>query len=83
MRTVGQKIEKPLSLNASGGLMREAAAFKEMLQNAFPSGKLGYVPKGIYRFASHEAANKQDEIFLAQHMAKIECQMNLRHSNEV
>lgn len=76
MRTVGQKIERPLSANASGELLREASAFNEMLQNAFPSGKITHIPKGIYRFASHEEANKQDEICLAQHMAKIELHMN-------
>jgi hypothetical protein len=76
MRTVGQKIERPLSANASGELLREAAAFNEMLQNAFPLGKVGYIPKGVYRFTSHDAANKQDEVCLAQHMAKIERHMS-------
>lgn len=80
MRTVGQKIERLLSANASGELLREAAAFNEMLQNAFPSGKITHIPKGIYRFASHfashEEANKQDETCLALHMAKIELRMN-------
>jgi hypothetical protein len=76
MRTVGQKIERPLSANASGELLREAAAFNETLQNAFPSGKITHTPKGVYRFASHEEANQQDEIYLAQHMAKIELRMN-------
>ena len=79
MRTVGQKIERPLSAKASGALLREAAAFNEMLQNAFPFGKLGYFPKGVYRFASHEDANKQDEMCLALHMAKIELRMNKKH----
>lgn len=76
MRVIGQKIERPLSANASGELLREAAAFNEMLQNAFPSGKLGHIPKGVYRFTSHEEANRQDEIYLALHMAKIELRMN-------
>ena len=76
MRIVGKKIERPLSANASGELLRDAAAFNEMLQNAFPSGKIGHIPKGVYRFSSHDEANKQDEIFLAQHMAKIELNMN-------
>jgi len=76
MRTVGQKIERPLSADASGELLREAAAFNEMLQNAFPFGGVGHFPKGVYRFSSHAEANKQDGICLAQHMAKIELQMN-------
>lgn len=76
MRIVGHKIEKPLSRNASGELLREAAAFNEMLQNAFPTGKLGHMPKGIYRFASHEAANQQDERYLERHMAQIELRMS-------
>jgi len=76
MRTVGQKIERPLSASASGELLREAAKFNEMLQNAFPAGKITHIPKGVYRFASHEEANKQDESCLAQHMAKIELHMN-------
>lgn len=76
MRTVGKKIERPLSANASGELLREAAAFNEMLQNAFPSGKVSHIPKGVYRFASHEEANQQDETCLAQHMAKIELRMH-------
>ena len=72
MKTVGKKIERPLMADASGSLLCEAAAFNETLQNAFPFGKLGPIPKGLYRFASHEEANLQDEICLARHMAKIE-----------
>jgi hypothetical protein len=72
MRTIGQKFERPLAAEASGVLLREAAAFNEMLQNAFPFGKVGHIPKGLYRFASHEEANRQDETCLARHMAKIE-----------
>lgn len=76
MRIVGKKTDRPLCENASGEALREAAAFNEMLQNAFPLGKQGYIPKGIYRFARPEQANKQEAVCLAQHMAKIEMRMN-------
>lgn len=80
MRTIGHKTERPLSAKASGDLLREAAVFNEMLQSAFPFGMVGHIPKGLYRFASHEEANRQDDTCLAQHMAKIERRMNgLRH----
>jgi hypothetical protein len=76
MRIVGKRTDRPLCENASGEALREAAAFNEMLQNAFPFGTLGYIPKGVYKFARPEQANQQEASCIAQHMAKIEMQMN-------
>lgn len=76
MRIVGKKTDRPLCEAASGEALREAAAFNEMLQNAFPYGKQGHTPKGVYRFSRQEEANQQDEMYLARHMAKIELRMN-------
>jgi hypothetical protein len=63
MRQVGSYKEVALENHASGELLREACAFNEMLQAAFPYGKLIAVRKGVYRFKSQqEANNHQDQI---------------------
>lgn len=72
MRIVGKRSEPMPSQLASGDALMRAASFNEMMQSVMPYGKIGCIPKGIYRYKTHEAANRHQDECLAIHMAKIE-----------
>jgi len=65
MRQVGSRREQGLAINASGSLLTEGARFSEAVSRLSQST---FVPKGIYRFGSHEAANKHAEDCLVRGM---------------
>lgn len=80
MRTIGTNSgEIVLPGKASGDLLKQGAAFNESLQEFFPSGKTGYIPKGLYRFMTHADANHHQEDCLAMHIARMT--VNARNSN--
>lgn len=68
MRSVGRRVEREMAAHASGALLAEGARFNESIAGL---SRIGYVPKGIYRFRSHEEANRYDEHCLAQAMARL------------
>jgi len=68
MRQVGVRREQGLSLNASGSLLIEGARFSEAVSRLSQST---FVPKGIYRFRSHEAANQHAEDCLVRGMGTL------------
>jgi hypothetical protein len=65
MRQVGSRRERTIALDASGSLLIEGALFNEAVARLAPST---FVPKGIYRFRSHEAANQHAAECLARGM---------------
>jgi hypothetical protein len=65
MRQVGSRRERAISIEASGNLLIEGALFNEAVSRLSPST---FVPKGIYRFRSHEAANQHVEDCLVRGM---------------
>ena len=68
MRQVGSKRERPLAVTASGEMLAEGARFNEAISRLSQST---FVPKGIYRFASHEAANRHAEDCLVEGMGRL------------
>jgi hypothetical protein len=66
MRTVGSRREQPLEAQASGALLAEGARFNESIARLARST---FVAKGVYRFKSHEEANRHELDCLAQGMA--------------
>jgi hypothetical protein len=68
MRQVGTRRERPLARHASGELLAEGARFSETVANL---AKTTFIPKGVYRFRSHEEANLHDAEYLAQGMGKL------------
>ncbi|MDO9012985.1 MAG: hypothetical protein Q7U78_14465 [Gallionella sp.] len=76
MRIVGRKSELLPTSAASGEALMRAASFNEMMQSIMPYGKIGCIPKGIYRFKTHEEANRQQDECLVRHMAKIQIKIN-------
>ncbi len=70
MRTVGQRKERPISLLASGALLAAGARFNDELHR-LPTGDTTFIPKGVYRFKTHEEASRHQLECLARGMAKL------------
>ena len=68
MRQVGSRRERALAANPSGKLLAEGARFSESISRLSNGA---FVPKGIYRFSSHEAANRRAEDCLVRGMARL------------
>ena len=68
MKHIGQRREPTLSPSASGKLLAEGALFNESIARIAPST---FMPKGVYRFKSHEEANRHAQDCLAQGMARL------------
>jgi hypothetical protein len=68
MRQVGSKRERTLAKKASGILLVEGARFNEAISRLSPTT---FVPKGIYRFRSHDAANRHAEDCLVRGMGRL------------
>lgn len=58
MRIVGQRKEHPITFSASASLLAEGARFNDEIHR-LPTGNETFIPKGIFRFKTHEAANRQ------------------------
>jgi len=57
MRVVGSRTERPITFSASGALLAEGARFNDEIHK-LPSGNITCIPKGVFRFRSHEEANE-------------------------
>lgn len=55
MRQVGTRLDAEVVEQASGRLLAEGARLSESLSRLAPTT---FVPKGIYRFGSHDEANR-------------------------
>lgn len=69
MRIIGSRREAPISFSASAVLLAEGARFNDEIHR-LPTGNATFIPKGVYRFSSHEEANRQWEDCLVHGMAK-------------
>jgi hypothetical protein len=67
MKTVGHRQPSPLIRHASGDRLADGARFCETLASFCPT--LG-IAKGVYRYASQEAANQHWLECIARGMAK-------------
>ena len=65
VKQVGSRREPPLSMQASGDLLAKGARFSESLSRL--SGGT-FIPKGIYRFRSHDEANRHAQDCLVRGM---------------
>lgn len=70
MRVIGRRVEAPLSFSASGELLAQGARFNDGLRG-LPTGDAAYIPKGLYRFRSHEEADNHAQKCLANGMARL------------
>lgn len=70
MRIVGHRSERGIVSEPSGRLLAEGARASDDLR-AFPGGGTDFVPKGVYRFMTHEQANRHWVECLAEAMARL------------
>lgn len=68
MRQVGTRRERPLVARATGLLLAEGAGFNETVSGLSRST---FVPKGVYRYRSHEEANQHELDCLVRGMARL------------
>ena len=68
MKTVGRRTAPPITLHASGALLAAGARFNETFSHLSPST---FIPKGVYRFHTQEAANLHWQDCLARGMAAL------------
>lgn len=68
MRIVGKRVEPIIQAKASGEALKQASIFNEMMQSAFVGGKIIRCKKGVYRFKTHEEANRHQESYIADTM---------------
>ncbi len=57
IRVIGRRKERPITFSASGELLAEGARFNDEIHK-LPSGSVTCIPKGVFRFRSHEEANE-------------------------
>ena len=69
MRTVGHRKERGISFGASGALLAEGARFNDEIHR-WPTGERTCMRKGVFRFRTHDEANRHDLMCLAEGIAK-------------
>jgi hypothetical protein len=57
MKTAGRRTEPAIVFHASAALLRTGALFNDELQR-IAGGCIRLIPKGVYRFKTHEEADK-------------------------
>lgn len=68
MKQAGYRREPSLSPTASGELLAQGARFNESISHLSHGT---FIPKGVYRFLTHEAANQHWQACLARGMAAL------------
>ncbi len=69
MRTVGHRKGRPITFSASAALLEEGARFNDEIHR-MPTGNLTFIRKGVFRFKTHEEANRQQLDNLVEGMAQ-------------
>ncbi len=70
MRTVGHRKERPITFSASASRLLEGARFNDEIHR-LPTGNSTFIPKGLFRFKSHEEANPHQQACLIQGISQI------------
>lgn len=68
MKQIGYRSEQPLSPTATGALLAQGARFSESISHLSPCT---FIPKGVYRFLTHDDANQHWQECLARGMAAL------------
>lgn len=70
MRVHGKRRVRSITAKASGESLREGAIFNDELHK-LPTGQSTFIPRGIYRFKTHEdAARHRDECELKRMLSR-------------
>lgn len=68
MKTVGKRRKSAMTALATGELLAEGARFSESISHL---AKTTFVPKGVYRYKSHAAANRHQQDCLVHGMGQL------------
>lgn len=69
MRTIGHRKAHPITFSASATLLAEGARFNDEIHR-LPTGNTTFIPKGIFRFKTHEEANRHQLNCLVEAMVQ-------------
>lgn len=69
MKTIGYRKERPITFSASAELLVEGARFNDEIHR-LPTGHTTFIPKGLFRFKTHEDANRHQQDCLIEGMAQ-------------
>ena len=70
MRTVGHRRERPITFSASAARLIEGVRFNDEIHK-LPTGNTTFIPKGVYRFSTHEDADRHRQDCVVEGMARI------------
>jgi hypothetical protein len=70
MRIIGNKKIRTITFDASDELFAQGIKFNEEMKR-MPTGNVGFIKKGVYRFRTHQEANRHQDDALAEMMARI------------
>jgi hypothetical protein len=70
MRTIGQRKERPITFSASASLLLEGTRFNDEIHR-FTTGRLTHIPKGVFHFKTHEAANQHQQACMIDGIVEI------------
>ena len=70
MRSVGHRKTRPPAFSGLAALLEEGARFNDEIHR-LPTGDRTFIRKGIYRFKTHEDANRHDLDRIASGIAAI------------
>jgi hypothetical protein len=79
VKTIGSRRQTPITERASGDALAEGARFSETMAHL---AKSTFIPKGVYRFKTHEAANKHQQDCLALGMGQLAAERTRDGSNQ-
>lgn len=71
MRVVGKRRQYDISLSPSAEKLVAGARWNDAMAASFGNADVGVFPKGVYRYASHEAADTACQEAIARRMARI------------
>jgi hypothetical protein len=78
MKIIGSRREPDVTEHASGEALAAGARFSESIAAL---AKSTFIPKGVYRFKSHEAMNKHQEDCLARGMGLLAAERSRDRTN--
>jgi hypothetical protein len=70
MRIIGHRKEQPITFSASAALLLEGASFNDQIHR-LPSGNHTLIPKGVFRFKSHEYANAHQQNCVVENIVQV------------
>ena len=79
MKTIGSRRQVVMTERASGEAFAAGARFSEAVAQF---AKTTFIPKGVYRFKTHEAANKHQQDCLTLGMGMLAAERTRDRSNQ-